>query len=241
VLQFSYHNHVRLFRGLKQKSTDNKFVLREIKNYNSHGYLTIQEIMNYENDKRELRKFNYEPQKIRAEYKDQTIIWQFNSKGILIKEEHKFKFDGPTTYDFELNERGELIKINDVLFKKSDGMTCSIISDKTNEHLFENIQFNKQENSIQFGTETHKNTLKLNSDGRVTKRTNNYRTVENEIQNNDNWNSFLTTENEPRHLNYTKRSEINSQGRTTIETKYMSSGKIEYEFKEVHYKINNDL
>jgi len=223
-------------KSFLKKSTDDKFILREIKKYNSKGYLASQEIIRQENDINELRRFEYESNKITAEYKDQVITWQFNSKGILISENHKFKFDGPTVYNFELDERGDLIKINDVRFNKSNGVTSSVTSEETKKHLYDDIQFNKQEKSIKFGKGTHENILKIDNEGRIIKQINNYRMLETEFIDNENWKSYISKQGKPKYLNY-KRETINeNNGKTTIETSYTATGEIEYEFKEVYTK-----
>jgi len=234
--EFQYLNQIGYSKveSFLKKSTNNQFILREIKHYNNEGYLVSQEILNPENDKREIRNFKYEPNLITAEYEDQTITWEFNSSGILVNEIRKFKFDGPTTYNFELDENNDLVKINEVQFLKSNGLTSSIISEKTNKHLFDNIQFDETEKSIKFGKGTHENILKIDKDGRVIKRINNYQTVEIEFDDSENWKSYITKEGKPKHLSYSRKTENGTYLKTTIETKYIDNGEIEYEFKKVY-------
>lgn len=236
--EFQYLNQIGYSKieSFLKKSKDNQFILREIKHYNSEGYLVSKEILYPENEKKEIRTFRYEPNKIGAEYDDQSITWEFNSSGILINEIHKFKFDGPTSYNFELDENGDLVKINEVQFVKSNGITSSIISEKTKKHLYDDIQFNEREHSIKFGKGTHENILKIDKDGRVFKRINKYQIVETEFVDSENWKSYITKEGKTKHLNYSRKTENGTKLKTTIETKYTDKGEIEYEFKEVYTK-----
>jgi len=236
--QYLYQIGFSKVQSFLKNPTDENFILREIKNYNSEGYLATQEILSQKEDKNEIRRFEYEPNKITAEYEDQIITWQFNSEGILIKENHKFKYDGRTVYNFELDEIGDLSKINKVRFIKSNGVTSSVISEETKEHLWDDIQFNEQENLIKFGKGTHQNILKLDDEGRVIKQINNYRIVETDYADNENWKSYISKEGKSKYLNYKRESKFETNGKTTNETSYSDTGEIEYEFKEVYTKMN---
>jgi hypothetical protein len=232
--QYLYVHEFSKVKSFLKKSKEDKFTLREIKEYNSEGYLVSQEVISPENDKKEIRRFEYETNRITAEYEDQIITWEFNLEGILIKEIHNFNFDGPTVYNFELDEKGNLIKINKIRFDKSNGITNSIISEETKEHLYDGIQFNEQANSIKFGNGTHENILKIDNIGRVIKRINKYRIVETVYIDSENWKSYMSIEGKPKYLKYKRESEVEANRKTTIGTSYTASGEIEYEFKEVY-------